>query len=78
MPHIRDFPTATAAHLCLPLLHRIATSAIWLIAAVVGALWWLGFHRHARWTSWFLGALPFAVVLFFFFYYLERVLPANY
>jgi sortase A len=49
-----------------------------LIAAVVGALWWLGFHRHARWTSWFLGALPFAVTLFFFYYYLERVLPANY
>jgi sortase A len=49
-----------------------------LITAIVGALWWLGFHRHPRWTSWFLGAVPFLVVLFFFFYYLERVLPANY
>jgi hypothetical protein len=49
-----------------------------LIFAVVGALWWLGFHRHARWTTWFIGAVPFAVALFFFFYYLERVLPSNY
>jgi sortase A len=49
-----------------------------LIAALVGALWWLFFHRHPRWTNWLIGALPFAVALFFFFMYLERVLPANY
>jgi hypothetical protein len=41
-------------------------------------VWWLGFHRHARWTTWLIGAVPFAVALFFFFYYLERVLPSNY
>jgi sortase A len=49
-----------------------------IIAAVVGLLWWLFFHRHPRWTSWFLGVIPFAVALFFFYSFLERVLPANY
>src|SRR5262249_9772356 len=48
------------------------------IALVVGLLWWFIFHRHPRWTSWFLGVLPFAVVLFVFFQHLERVLPSNY
>jgi sortase A len=49
-----------------------------LIAALVGGLFWLGFHRHPRWTTWLIGAVPFAVALFFFFSYLERVLPSNY
>ena len=48
------------------------------IAAIIGLLWWLLFHRHPRWTSWFIGAIPFAVALFFFYSYLERVLPATY
>jgi sortase A len=49
-----------------------------LIVAAVGALWWLIFHRYHRWTTWFMGAIPFAVVLFVFYYHLERLLPANY
>jgi sortase A len=49
-----------------------------LIAALIGAMWWLGFHRHPRWTTWFLGAVPFAVSLAFFYFFLERVLPTNY
>ena len=49
-----------------------------LVVALIGALWWLFFHRHPRWTTWFIGAIPFAVALFFFYSYLERVLPANY
>ena len=49
-----------------------------LIAALIGAVWWLFFHRHPRWTTWIIGAVPFAIALFFFFSFLERVLPANY
>jgi hypothetical protein len=49
-----------------------------VIAAIIGGLWWLFFHRHPRWTTWIIGAIPFAVALFFFYSYLERVLPANY
>jgi len=49
-----------------------------LIAALVGGLWWLLFHRYPRWTTWFAGVIPFLVVLFVFYTYLERVLPNNY
>lgn len=54
--------------------------ALWwgLAAAAVGALWWLLFHRHPRWTTWLIGVLPFLVVLFVFYSYLDRLLPANY
>ena len=31
---------------------------------LVGALWWLIFHRYHRWTTWFMGVIPFLVVLF--------------
>jgi sortase A len=46
-----------------------------LFAIVVGALWWLVFHRYHRWTTWIVGAIPFAVVLFYFYVHLERLLP---
>jgi sortase A len=49
-----------------------------LIAAAVGGLWWVLFHRYPRWTTWLAGAIPFLVVLFVFYSYLERVLPNNY
>jgi sortase A len=49
-----------------------------LVVAAVGGLWWLLFHRHARWTTWFIGAIPFAVVLFVFFTHLDHALPSNY
>ena len=49
-----------------------------LIAAIVGGLWWLLFHRYPRWTTWLAGAIPFLVALFVFYTYLERVLPNNY
>lgn len=49
-----------------------------LIALLIGTLWWLAYHRHPRWTAWLAGAIPFLVALFFFYSYLERVLPANY
>jgi sortase A len=49
-----------------------------LLMLLVGLLWWLLFHRHPRWTTWFLGVIPFAVTLAIFYFYLERALPANY
>jgi sortase A len=49
-----------------------------LIMLLVGLLWWLLFHRHPRWTTWFIGVIPFAITLAIFFFYLERALPANY
>jgi sortase A len=49
-----------------------------LFVLLIGGLWWLLFHRHPRWTTWLIGLLPFAFVLAIFFFYLERVLPANY
>jgi sortase A len=49
-----------------------------LISLLIGAIWWLAFHRHPYWTAWLVGAIPFAVALFFFYSYLERLLPANY
>lgn len=48
------------------------------IVLLIGALWWLAFHRHPHWTAWLVGALPFVVALFFFYSYLERLVPANY
>jgi sortase A len=54
-------------------------TVLWgLIVAGVGLVWWLVFHRYARWTTWIVGAIPFVVVLFVFYFFLERVLPANY
>jgi sortase A len=49
-----------------------------LLMLFVGLLWWLLFHRHPRWTTWFIGVVPFAVTLAIFYFYLERALPANY
>ena len=49
-----------------------------LIMLFVGLLWWLLFHRHPRWTTWFIGVVPYAVALAIFYFYLERALPANY
>jgi sortase A len=51
----------------------------WALAlAAVGGLWWLVFHRYHRWTTWVVGVIPFSVILFFFYFHLERVLPSNY
>ena len=49
-----------------------------IIAAIVGGLWWWLFHRYRRWTTWFVGAIPFLIVLFYFYANLERVLPTYY
>lgn len=52
---------------------------VWLgLLSLVGALWWLLFHRYHRLWTWLIGAVPFALVLFVFYSHLERLLPANY
>lgn len=57
---------------------RTPTVIAGLLMLFVGLLWWLLFHRHPRWTTWFLGVIPFAITLAIFYFYLERALPANY
>jgi sortase A len=57
---------------------KLPTVISGIIAAAVGGLWWYVFHRRRRWQIWLAGSIPFAVALFFFYSYLERLLPANY
>jgi sortase A len=57
---------------------RIPAIISGLIAAAVGGLWWLLFHRYPRWTTWLAGILPFLAALFVFYTFLERLLPNNY
>jgi sortase A len=48
------------------------------IVAVIGIAWWWVFRRWRHPLTWVAGVLPFLVVLFGFYYFLERVLPAGY
>ena len=57
---------------------RLPTLVWGIIAALVGAGWWFVFHRWKKWYVWFAAAIPFLVVLFVFYTYLERLLPSNY
>jgi len=57
---------------------KTATYLAGLIAALIGGLWWLIFHRYRTLVVWIVGAIPFAVALFAFYAYLERALPSNY
>ncbi|MEX2100044.1 MAG: class E sortase [Acidimicrobiia bacterium] len=57
---------------------KLPTVLAGLVVALVGALWLLFYHRHPRWTTWLMGVVPFAIVLFVFYVFLERVLPSNY
>ena len=49
-----------------------------LIVAVVGLLWWWAFRRWRHPLTWLIGLVPFLVVLFPFYVYLERALPNGY
>lgn len=77
-PVIKHKPRLTVVGLSGEQSSKTPTVIAGFIAALVGLLWWLLFHRHPRWTTWLIGALPFAVTLFFFYSYLERILPSNY
>ncbi len=48
------------------------------IVAAVGVAWWWLFRRWRHPATWLAGVVPFLVVLFGFYYFLERVLPAGY
>jgi sortase A len=56
-----------------------APSVLWgAIVAIVGALWWWAFRRWRHPITWIVGVIPFLVVLFPFYVYLERALPNGY
>ena len=77
-PEASGSPGLTEAGLSGEEGSKLPTLLSGLVLLLVGLLWWLFFHRHPRWTTWIVGAIPFAIALFIFFSYLERVLPANY
>jgi sortase A len=54
-------------------------SIVWgLATAGVGAAWWWAFRRWRHPITWLAGLVPFLVVLFPFYVYIERALPAGY
>jgi sortase A len=54
-------------------------SLFWgVIAVLVGALWWWVYRRWRHPITWLAGVGPFLVVLFAFYVYFERLLPANF
>jgi sortase A len=54
-------------------------SLIWgLITLLVGGLWWWVYRRWRHPVTWLAGVGPFLIVLFAFYVYFERLLPANF
>lgn len=54
-------------------------TVLWgLITLVVGALWWWLYRRWRHPGTWLAGVAPFLVVLFAFYVFLERLIPANF
>jgi sortase A len=59
--------------------NSVAPSVLWaFIVAMVGGLWWWAFRRWRHPLTWLIGVVPFLVVLFPFYVYLERALPNGY
>jgi sortase A len=57
----------------------LTPSVLWgIIVAVVGLTWWWSYRRWRHPRTLLLGVLPFIVVLFPFYVYLERALPSGY
>jgi sortase A len=57
----------------------LVPAILWgLVVALVGGAWWFVFHRRPRWYVGIAGVIPFLVVLFVFYVYVERALPSNY
>jgi sortase A len=56
-----------------------APALLWgFFVAIVGVLWWWAFRRWRHPLTWVIGVVPFLVVLFPFYVYLERALPNGY
>jgi sortase A len=59
--------------------NSIKPSVLWgFIAAFAGAVWWWAFRRWRHPLTWVIGVVPFLVLLFPFYVYLERALPNGY
>jgi sortase A len=59
--------------------NSVKPSVAWgFIVAIVGAMWWFAFRRWRHPFTWLIGLVPFIVVLFPFYVYLERALPNGY
>jgi len=57
----------------------LAPSIIWgVVVALVGLTWWWAYRRWRHPRTWLVGVVPFLIVLFPFYVYLERALPAGY
>jgi sortase A len=48
------------------------------ITLLVGLLWWWLYRRWRHPATWLVGVAPFLAVLFVFYVYFERLLPANF
>lgn len=57
---------------------RLPTLIWGLTTLWVGALWWWLYRRWRHPVTWLVGIAPFLLVLFAFYVYLERLLPANF
>jgi sortase A len=54
-------------------------SFIWgFITLLIGAAWWWLYRRWRHPVTWLAGVAPFLAVLFVFYVFLERLLPANF
>ncbi len=59
--------------------NSVVPSVIWgLVVAIVGLAWWWAFRRWRHPFSWAIGVVPFLIVLFPFYVFLERALPNGY
>ncbi len=48
------------------------------VTLLIGLLWWWGYRRFRHPLTWLVGIGPFLAVLFAFYVYFERLLPANF
>jgi sortase A len=50
----------------------------WLLLLVtVGGIWWYCYRRYNKWKAWFIGVIPFGIVLLVYFINLEQILPTG-